>query len=116
MSPIIEAAEIFNRPDYKEKANIVLDYYINNYKERIVHFTLFSHFYIFSAHFHVKFENIHLFVDGNDGTGHLATNYFLVTCNHPSIVIYEEDRIDYYAALEFWNTTQDLESVLIAEA
>ena len=62
-----------------------------------------------AAYFHAKFENIHPFADGNGRTGRLATNYFLVTRNHPPIVIYEEDRVDYYAALESWDTTQDLE-------
>lgn len=47
MSPIIEAGRVLNRPDYIEKANIVLDYYIDNYKERIINYTLFSHFYAY---------------------------------------------------------------------
>ena len=47
MSPIIEAGKVLNRPDYIEKANIVLDYYIENYRERIVNYTLFSHFYAY---------------------------------------------------------------------
>jgi len=47
MSPIIEAARIFNCPEWKEKANKVLDYYTSNYRERIVNYTLFSHFYAY---------------------------------------------------------------------
>lgn len=47
MSPIIEAARLLNRPDYEEKANRVLDYYCNNFKERIINFSLFSHFYAY---------------------------------------------------------------------
>lgn len=47
MSPIIEAGKIFGKPDYIEKANIVLDYYIDNYRDRIVNYTLFSHFYAY---------------------------------------------------------------------
>lgn len=47
MSPIIEAGKILNRPDYVEKANKVLDYYISNFRDRIVNFTLFSHFYAY---------------------------------------------------------------------
>ena len=47
MSPILEAATIFDRPDYAEKANKVLDYYIENYRDRIVNYTLFSHFYAY---------------------------------------------------------------------
>lgn len=47
MSPIIEAAKVLNRPDYEIKANRVLDYYIDNYRERIVNYSLFSHFYAY---------------------------------------------------------------------
>ena len=47
MSPIIEAGKVLNRPDYVEKADIVLDYYIDNYRDRIVNYTLFSHFYAY---------------------------------------------------------------------
>lgn len=47
LSPILEAAKVFNRPDYAEKVNKILDYYILNYRERIVHFSLFSHFYAY---------------------------------------------------------------------
>lgn len=47
MSPIIEAGKVLKRPDYVEKANIVLDYYIDNYRDRIVNYTLFSHFYAY---------------------------------------------------------------------
>ena len=62
-----------------------------------------------AAYFHAKFENIHPFADGNGRTGRLAMNYFLVYHNHPLIIIHEEDRNDYYSALEAWDTDQELE-------
>ncbi len=62
-----------------------------------------------AAYFHAKFENIHLFADGNGRTGRLAMNYFLVIHNHPPITIHEEDRKDYYAALEAWDSEQNLD-------
>lgn len=61
-----------------------------------------------AAYFHAKFENIHPFADGNRRTGRLAMNYFLVTHNHPPVIIHEEDRRGYYAALEAWDSGQDL--------
>ena len=61
-----------------------------------------------AAYFHAKFENIHPFADGNGRCGRLAMNYFLVLHNHPPIVIHEEDRKAYYAALEAWDTKQEL--------
>lgn len=74
---------------------------------------------IAAAYFHVKFENIHPFADGNGRTGRLAMNYFLVLHNHPPITIYEEDRNEYFSALEAWDKAQSLEPMqkfLIAQA
>ena len=61
-----------------------------------------------AAYFHAKFENIHPFADGNGRAGRLAMNYLLVLHGHPPIIIHEEDRKEYYAALEAWDTGQDL--------
>ena len=61
-----------------------------------------------AAYFHAKFENIHAFADGNGRTGRLAMNYLLVLQGHPPIIIHEEDRKEYYAALEAWDDRQDL--------
>lgn len=65
-----------------------------------------------AAYFHAKFENIHPFADGNGRTGRIAMNYLLVMLNHPPIVIHEEDRKEYYAALEAWDSEQKLESMI----
>lgn len=62
-----------------------------------------------AAYFHAKFENIHPFADGNGRCGRLAMNYFLVMHGHPPVIIHEEDRKAYYAALEAWDTEQALE-------
>lgn len=62
-----------------------------------------------AAYFHAKFENIHPFADGNGRVGRLAMNYFLIRHNHPPIIIHEEDRRDYYTALEAWDASQELD-------
>ena len=62
-----------------------------------------------AAYFHAKFENIHPFADGNGRTGRLAMNYLLALRDHPPIIIHEEDRRDYYGALEAWDEAQTLE-------
>lgn len=62
-----------------------------------------------AAYFHVKFENIHPFADGNGRTGRLAMNYLLVSHDHPPIIIHEEDKKAYYSALEAWDERQELE-------
>ena len=65
-----------------------------------------------AAYFHVKFENIHPFADGNGRVGRLAMNYLLLLLDHPPIIIHEEDRKEYYAALEAWDTDQDLDRMI----
>lgn len=65
-----------------------------------------------AAYFHAKFENIHPFADGNGRTGRLTMNYLLVLYGHPPITIHEEDRRDYYEALEAWDTRQKLAPLL----
>ena len=61
-----------------------------------------------AAYFHAKLENIHPFADGNGRTGRIAMNYLLLMLRHPPVIIHEEDRKDYYKALEAWDGRQDL--------
>ena len=65
------------------------------------------------AYFHVKFENIHPFADGNGRTGRLALNYYLLQKNSPPVIIHEEDRKKYFEALEAWDSRQELEPMNI---
>ena len=65
-----------------------------------------------AAYFHAKLENIHPFADGNGRTGRLVMNYLLLLCDHPPIIIHEEDRKGYYAALEAWDERQELEPLI----
>ena len=65
-----------------------------------------------AAYFHAKFENIHPFADGNGRVGRLLMNYLLILLNHPPIIIHQEDRKGYYAALEAWDEHQELEPLI----
>lgn len=47
ISPLLEAAEIFDRPVYKEKALCIWKYYKQNYHDKIMNFSLLSHFYAY---------------------------------------------------------------------
>ena len=64
---------------------------------------------ISSAYFHVKFENIHPFADGNGRTGRLLVIYLLLFYNHPPIIFPSETKKEYYACLEQWDKEQKLD-------
>lgn len=65
-----------------------------------------------AAYFHAKFENIHPFSDGNGRTGRLLMNYILLIHKHPPLIIFEEDRKDYYNALEKFDNELKLDSLI----
>jgi len=61
-----------------------------------------------AAYFHARFEYIHPFADGNGRVGRTLLNYFLMLQNHPPLIIYDENKGDYYAALESYDTTEEI--------
>lgn len=85
--------------DVQEEVSELLDEIVDVPDEKIL---------VAAAYFHAKFENIHAFADGNGRTGRLAMNYLLLLHGHPPVIIHEEDRKEYYAALEAWDERQEL--------
>lgn len=47
LSPILEAAEVFGRSEYRDKALLAKEYYISKHREDILDFSLLSHFYAY---------------------------------------------------------------------
>lgn len=62
-----------------------------------------------AAYFHLNFESIHPFADGNGRVGRTLMNYILMINNHPPMIIYNEDKKTYYLALAVFDKTGNLE-------
>ena len=53
-----------------------------------------------AAFFHLQFETIHPFADGNGRVGRTLMNYYLMLNDYPPIIIFNEDKTTYYESLE----------------
>lgn len=64
------------------------------------------------SYFHCWFETIHPFADGNGRVGRMLLNYLLIGNNLPPIVLFENDREEYYLVLEYFNETQEINKMV----
>lgn len=64
------------------------------------------------ARFHLEFEGIHPFIDGNGRTGRLILNLDLIRCGYPAINIKFADRKRYYDAFDTYYRDNSAEAMI----
>lgn len=80
-------------PPAPEKIPNLMNYYVYNYNNDAQE--IFNKI----AKYHIEFEKIHPFEDGNGRTGRLLLTYELLKNNLPTVVISKEDRVKYFEFL-----------------
>jgi len=81
-------------PPEPERVPNLMMYYIYNYNHDE------QDIFLKIAKYHIEFEKIHPFEDGNGRTGRLLLNYELLKNDLPPVVITKEDRVKYFEFLK----------------
>jgi Fic family protein len=85
----------------------------NDLTELIVEINTFEGENVLEAatYLHARFEFIHPFADGNGRVGRTLMNYYLMTHNHPPLIVYDEDKRMYYECLQKYDEAEELKSL-----
>ena len=84
----------------KERMRLLFEWYKKNKRE--------LHPFVLASIFHMQFEMIHPFGDGNGRVGRLLINHILRQNNYLPITIFEKSRQNYYRAIENRSLSQFL--------
>ena len=68
-----------------------------------------SDYLTIGAYFHLVFESIHPFADGNGRVGRTLLNYYFMINGIKPLIIYDEDKKLYYECLRAFDERQDIE-------
>ena len=81
-------------PPAPEKIPNLMNYFVYNYNHDE------EDIFTKIARYHIEFEKIHPFEDGNGRTGRLLLNYELLKNDIPPVIISKEDRVEYFEFLK----------------
>lgn len=65
-----------------------------------------------AAYFHLRFEEIHPFADGNGRVGRTLLNYYLMTHGFPPLIFYSEDKRTYYLSLAVYDKAGEIKGFI----
>jgi Fic family protein len=65
-----------------------------------------------AAYFHLNFEEIRPFADGNGRVGEILMNYYLITHNYPPTIIFVEDKDTYFEELHKFDETSNIDGFI----
>ncbi len=65
-----------------------------------------------AAYFHLNFEAIHPFADGNGRVGRTLLNYYLMIHDYPPTIIYDEDKESYYMSLAIFDKSEEIKGFI----
>lgn len=81
-------------PPEAERVPNLMTYYVYNYNHDE------QDIFMKIAKYHIEFERIHPFEDGNGRTGRLLLNYELIKNNVNPVIISKDDRVQYFELLD----------------